>query len=264
MKKIIFLFALCTLALSTAFGQQLRGKASYYADRFHGRPTSTGEAYSKDAFTAASKELPVGTIVRVRNVANDKVTQVRINDCGPHRSDRIIDLSKAAAAQIDLLRAGIAVVELEILSLGNEGPPCDRSIYTAANPTPAKQPEKPVVKPNPTPSPAVATPAIPAVANPSPAVRPKAVVEDPNASMPSGDDIVFPLYGVQVAAYGKLGNAIEFIAQNKASYGNLFKRTDTKLIRVFAGPFLSEQAAKDKAAALKATYKIEGIVRRIQ
>lgn len=247
MKKIFFLLALCTLSISTAFGQQLLGKASYYADRFHGRPTSTGEAYNKDAFTAASKDFPVGTIIRVRNVANEKVTQVRINDCGPHSGGRIIDLSKAAAAQIDLLRAGIAVVELEILSMGNEGPTCNRTGYTA-NKTGG--------------SAATATPAAAFTGATSGGLS--SPILDPNASPPTGDDMVFPLYGVQVAAYGKVSNADEFINKQIASLGYLFKRTDARLTRVFAGPFLSEQEADAKANQLKAEKKIQGIVRRVQ
>lgn len=237
-----------------AFGQQLRGKASYYADRFHGRPTSTGEAYNKDAFTAASLDLPVGTIVRVRNVANEKVTQVRINDCGPHSGNRIIDLSRAAAAQIDLLRAGIAVVELEILSMGTDGPTCNRSAYTPASSSATTSPKSPTT--------AAETPSSTAPnTSTAPAILP---VQDPNASLPTGNDTVFKLYGVQVAAYGKVANADEFINKKIASLGYLFKRTDEQLTRVFAGPFLSEQEADAKAAELKAEKKIQGIVRRVQ
>ncbi len=269
MKEILFLLTLCLLTISTAFGQQLRGKASYYADRFHGRPTSTGEAYDKDAFTAASKELPVGTIVRVRNVANEKVTQVRINDCGPHSGGRIIDLSKAAALQIDLLRAGIAVVELEILSMGTEGPTCNRSEYTASksggSTTSAQKPE--------TGSAAASSTAPTSNTAPAQSARLKPVlgtgarantVQDPNASLPTGSDTVFTLWAVQVAAYGKVANADEFINKQIASLGYLFKRTDERLTRVFVGPFLSEQEATAKAAELKAEKKIQGIVRQVQ
>lgn len=263
MKKIFFLLALCVLTISTAFSQQLRGKASYYADRFHGRPTSTGEAYDKAAFTAASKELPVGTIVRVRNVANEKVTQVRINDCGPHSGGRIIDLSKAAALQIDLLRAGIAVVELEILSMGTEGPTCNRSEYTAS-----KSGGSTASTQNTGRGSAAATSTAPpsntAPAQSAPTVAAAMLVQDPNASLPSGSDTVFKLYGVQVAAYGKVANADEFINKQIASLGYLFKRTDERLTRVFAGPFLSEQEATAKAAELKAEKKIQGIVRQVQ
>jgi len=248
---------LCTLVLicttTTLFGQRLSGKASYYADRFHGRPTSTGETYNKDGYTAASKEFPVGTVLRVRNVANNKVTQVRINDCGPNHPERIIDLSRAAAEQIDLLRAGVAMVELEVLSLGTEGLACNRSQQTnsrvGASPAPVVS-QATIGTPAPTSS--VAVPADRAI-----------VPQDPNASLPTGTDEVFPLFGVQVAAYGKAANADAFITANGSKLGYLFKRTDAKLTRVFAGPFLNRNDAQAKLAEL-AKLNIKGIVRRVQ
>ena len=86
---------------------------------------------------------------------------------------------------------------------------------------------------------------------------------DPNASLPLGDDPIFYLYGVQIAAYGKASNATDFMQKNAEKYGFLFKRTDAKLTRVFVGPFLTETEAKAKMAELK-KEKIKGIVRRIQ
>lgn len=249
MRKIVStLFVLLLVATTAISAQRMSGKASYYADRFHGRPTSTGEAYNKDAFTAASKEFPVGTILRVRNIANNRVTQVRVNDCGPHHPERIIDLSRAAAAQIDLLRAGVAVVQLEVLSLGTEGMACDRP-----------RTQKPTTA-------AATTPAAPTTGS-TVAVTPQraSAPQDPNANLPSGADEVFPLYGVQVAAYGKSTNADIFISQNSGSMGYLFKRTGAKLTRVFAGPFLSRNDAEAKAAELKKDSKLKGmVVRRVQ
>lgn len=257
MKNTIQLLLLCLLATASMTAQKMAGNASYYADRFHGKPTSTGEAYNKNAYTAASKEFPAGTVLRVTNVANNLVTQVRINDCGPHHPDRIIDLSRAAAEQIGLLRAGIAMVNLEILSMGTEGPTCNRSTtLTKKTATP--------VPPPPAKTPPVATPpvATPPAATP-PATTYQAPPADPNASLPRGDDPIFYLYGVQIAAYGKAANAEEFMQKNAEKYGFLFKRTDEKLTRVFVGPFLTETEAKAKMAALK-KQKTNGIVRRIQ
>ncbi len=89
------------------------GRASYYADKFEGRKTSNGEIFSQDKMTAASKTLPFGTKVTVKNLANGKTVKVRINDRGPFVAGRSIDLSKKAAKKIDMVDAGVADVELK-------------------------------------------------------------------------------------------------------------------------------------------------------
>lgn len=89
-----------------------RGRASWYGPRFHGRRTSSGERFDMNDLTAAHATLPFGTRVRVRNVANGREVVVRINDRGPRMRDRIIDLSKAAAAALGFLQAGEAPVVL--------------------------------------------------------------------------------------------------------------------------------------------------------
>jgi len=100
-------------ALTKSPGTELsRGKASWYGPGFHGKRTASGERFDMDDLTAAHRTLPFGTRVRVRNTQNGREVVVRINDRGPQISDRIIDLSKAAAAVLDLLRAGEASVVL--------------------------------------------------------------------------------------------------------------------------------------------------------
>lgn len=89
------------------------GYASYYADKFEGRKTASGEAFHQSAFTAAHKHLPFGTQVRVINLANQKSVIVRINDRGPFVKGRVIDLSKNAAKSLDMLRNGVVKVKIE-------------------------------------------------------------------------------------------------------------------------------------------------------
>lgn len=89
-----------------------RGLASWYGEGFHGRPTASGERFDLNALTAAHRTLPIGSRVRVRNLANGKEVVVRINDRGPHIGGRLIDLSRAAAAQIGLLASGVGQVAL--------------------------------------------------------------------------------------------------------------------------------------------------------
>src|SRR5882724_10192175 len=91
------------------------GLASWYGPPYHNRKASNGEVFDMNAMTAASLTLPLGTIVRVTNVKTGDSALVRINDRGPFVAGRILDLSMAAAKKIDLWRAGVAQVRLEVL-----------------------------------------------------------------------------------------------------------------------------------------------------
>lgn len=92
------------------------GLASYYANKFHGRRTASGERYSKHKLTAAHRTLPFGAIVKVTEVKTGKWLVVRINDRGPHVRKRIIDLSYAAAKQLGMVKgAGIIKVKIKVV-----------------------------------------------------------------------------------------------------------------------------------------------------
>jgi len=93
------------------------GLASWYGHPYHGRPAANGEIYDMEKLTAAHRTLPFGTWVRVVNLINDKTVDVRITDRGPFVENRIIDLSHAAAAAIELIGPGVARVRLDILSV---------------------------------------------------------------------------------------------------------------------------------------------------
>jgi rare lipoprotein A len=96
-------------------GTTQTGIASWYGPGFHGRRTSSGEIYNQFDLTAAHQTLPHGTRVRVTNLTNGRTVQVRINDRGPFVDDRIIDLSYAAARQIDMIGPGTAPVRMEVV-----------------------------------------------------------------------------------------------------------------------------------------------------
>ncbi len=102
--------------LSHAENFRQRGLASWYGRKFHGRKTSSGEVYNMYAMTAAHKILPLGTLVKVRNLDNKKTIQVRINDRGPFIRGRIIDLSYTAAEKLGVVGPGTARVEVIALS----------------------------------------------------------------------------------------------------------------------------------------------------
>ncbi len=100
---------------TAVIGQTFRGFASYYADKFHGRKTSSGEVFDMNGFTAAHRTLPFGTKVKVTNIKNGKSVVVKINDRGPFKEERIIDLSRAAAESIDMVNDGVAEVEIKVI-----------------------------------------------------------------------------------------------------------------------------------------------------
>ena len=93
-----------------------RGLATFYGEEQQGGPTASGERFDKRKLTAAHRTLPLGTRVRVTNTRNGRSVEVRINDRGPYGNrGRIIDLSEAAARQLDMLAAGVVPVIVEVL-----------------------------------------------------------------------------------------------------------------------------------------------------
>lgn len=91
------------------------GVASWYGPDFHGRQTANGEKYDMNGLTAAHRTLPFNTVVLVENLDNGKTVQVRVNDRGPYAKDRIIDLSKGAATEVEMIGPGTARVRIYIV-----------------------------------------------------------------------------------------------------------------------------------------------------
>ncbi len=115
-------FAFCILTAVSVQAQKRftqTGIASFYAEDFHGKKTSSGEIYNMGAFTAAHRTLPFHTLVKVTNLSNKKSVVVRINDAGPFKEDRIIDLSRAAANKIGMTKKGTAKVRLDVVGVAN-------------------------------------------------------------------------------------------------------------------------------------------------
>ena len=108
--------------LDASHGFVQTGKASWYGSKFHGRPTASGEIYNMYKKSAAHKTLPLGTYVKVLNLSNKKETVVRINDRGPFVKGRVIDLSYAAAKEIDLISIGVSDVKVIALAKEVDGP----------------------------------------------------------------------------------------------------------------------------------------------
>lgn len=97
-----------------AWAQTYHGEATYYSNKFHGRRTSSGKLYHKDSLTCAHRTLPFGTLLKVRNKKNGREVMVEVTDRGPFRKNTIVDLSREAARQLDMISAGVAKVEVSL------------------------------------------------------------------------------------------------------------------------------------------------------
>jgi len=111
-----------TVAKKSSSGKSVvsEGIASYYAHDFNGKKTASGEEYDMHKFTAAHRSYPFGTKVRVTNLENNKSVIVRVNDRGPFKLERIMDLSLGAAEALEIIKSGTAKVRLEVVEWGEE------------------------------------------------------------------------------------------------------------------------------------------------
>ena len=114
MRKLFFSFFFAFIFAVTC-GQVQTGKASFYADKFEGTPTASGERYHHNRFTAAHKTLPFGTRLKVTNLENKESVKVTVTDRGPFSPGRVLDLSYSAADKLNILKAGVAPVRLKTI-----------------------------------------------------------------------------------------------------------------------------------------------------
>jgi len=137
-------------------GYSRQGKASWYGPGFAGRKTANGERFNPRELTAAHKKLPFNTKVQVTHLGNGKSVIVRINDRGPYAGGRIIDLSKAAAREIDMLGSGVARVEIIALAKNDDKKRedelmRDEDAIRKGTPPPEQKPHKQISPINPQP-----------------------------------------------------------------------------------------------------------------
>jgi rare lipoprotein A len=118
MRKIFFTLISYFLIHVTS-AQVQTGKASFYADKFDGHPTASGEKYRHNKLTGAHKSLPFGTKVKITNLANNQSVEIVINDRGPYVEGRIVDVSRSAAEKLGFVNQGIAEVKLEVVDPGD-------------------------------------------------------------------------------------------------------------------------------------------------
>ena len=113
-KSRLVVFVFCIITCVTHLLGQKVGNATFYSKRAHGAKMANGVRYHKDSMFCAHKTYPFGTLLKVRNLKNDKIVIVKVMDRGPHARNRIIDLSYAAAKKLDMIRFGYVPVEISI------------------------------------------------------------------------------------------------------------------------------------------------------
>ena len=251
---------------AVSLGAQEFGYASYYADKYHGRSTASGDKYDKTKYTAAHKTLPFGTVVKVTRIDNQKSVIVTVNDRGPYAQDRIIDLSRIAAQDIGLIQDGIANVKVEVLDKNKE-----KEVAAAKSPTTKKTSTK---KPK---EPKRATEAKKSTSSTSSSSAKKlsksssAKLINQNTGNISGlyqVHIERPKslgYSVQVAHYGDYNNAMNHVGELKDKWFNdVFVYSYTEKgkakYKVFIGNFEDQAKADAYRKSLKSKYKLDGFV----
>jgi rare lipoprotein A len=223
--------------LSSGVGYVERGVASWYGPGFHKVRTSTGEPYDMYGMTAAHKTLPLPAYVRVTNLQNGRSIVVRVNDRGPFVGNRIIDLSYTAAAKLDMLRNGTAMVEVRSLEPSSESAP-----LTAPSVAPLST------------SPITAAVEAPPPPSPAPAASPPEAVPDAGGGT-STVPVPRALF-IQAGAFSDPQNAARLTQKLRGGgYGNVFVRDNEiagrRMYRVRIGPVPSVAEFDRIVAALE-------------
>jgi rare lipoprotein A len=116
MKNILILIFFCPLLSWAQRDSVSTGTASFYANKFEGRKTSSDERFCQDSLTCAHKYLPFGSYIKVTNLSNDSVVVVKVNDRLPKSSKRCVDLTRSAAKQLNFIAKGLTKVRIEVLA----------------------------------------------------------------------------------------------------------------------------------------------------
>jgi rare lipoprotein A len=226
-------------------GSVEEGLASWYGPPYHGRPAADGEIYDMEKMTAAHRTLPFQTWVRITNLRNGLAVEVRITDRGPFVEGRIIDLSKAAARQIQLLGPGVASVRLEVINAPSpalmDSPPSVSAPALVSTPSTSAQATAP--------APPVGTSAQPQTARP-----PFETPAQPPTPLPPDTIGGRNLYAVQVGVFTVYDNAVQLRDQYSKEYGPaqlVIRQGAPPAWRVLVGSFENEADAQQLAQKVR-------------
>jgi rare lipoprotein A len=264
------------------------GNAVFYADYLNGQATASGEAYRHELMTAGHNKLPIGTIVRVTRTDNGRTANVRINDRGNYGAGTILNLSRAAAQQLDMANVGRARVTLTVVGFSNTNPTPKEMAQSAPAGTTTKgwastpapntysapatmQARTPVAT---QPATAVAAQQQPVLqargATPAAAVQKAAPTQQATAAKAADQVSVLanPISGfaVQLGSYGQFANAERHVVSlQKKGFNNVFvyqeKKADGNLInRVIVVPFTNVTEAQNYLADLRTYHLMDGVV----
>ncbi len=233
--RLLTLIPLLLLVLQLA-GQSRSGLISYYNDGLHGNRTTSGERYDKNALTCAGRDWPFGTTLRITRPDNGRAVTVRVNDCGPHRADRLLDVSGAAARELDLIRDGVAQVEVRVVRLGTGKNPCNKAGAATT----------PVAYDQPTPGSGV----VPLAAPPAETTMPAAALQTINGG-----------FGVQVGSFRDYTNAQKLVQNlERRGFTKVLVSSRGNVFRVLVGPFDTNAQAQAYRTNLRRNYRMDSWV----
>jgi rare lipoprotein A len=226
---IIFSFCLITSLLSA---QQSEGIATYYDDKFEGRPTANGDIFDQNKLTAAHRTLGFGTILKVTNLQNKKSVVVTVNDRGPFVDSRLIDLSKSAATALGFVDQGLTRVRIDVIKAG-ESDAGSETTKPAVELTSANQ------------------------SSASSSMQDENEVHFPNEYYQLDIKFAKPAgFAIQVGSFTELANLMRMAQELRRIYGKdlLVQVTDVnnrKVHRLMVGPFPERESAELTLRSLK-------------
>lgn len=228
------------------------GKAGYYADSFHGRLTSNGEKYDKNALTCSHKSLPFGTKVRVTRIDNNRSVVVRVNDRGPFIEGYVVDVSRAAAEELGFIKAGTARVKVEIVQSAKSSKLTDAETAVEFNANGTARGQLVSTKGT--------APATYSTASRAALTQGAAIVSSNlyKVDIKASDKIGF---GVQISTLTDANNVLPIVNKLQAQYPgkvlvNVVKdELDQSSYRVIVGPFATKQAADNAQKTVNKKYK---------
>ncbi|MCB9049836.1 MAG: septal ring lytic transglycosylase RlpA family protein [Lewinellaceae bacterium] len=248
MRKATMILASLIVSLISLNAQE-NGTGVYYADALNGQRTAFGEVYRIDGYSAAHKTYPLGTVIRVTNLENNRTINVRVNDRIAANSRDIVSLSKAAARQIGLLDYGRARVRVEKIGFSPSNPYAQDNPYAAAPPPSSYDYAGAGANP---------------YENMSANVTPKGYGAVGTADLRSAAYILPATtfgYGIQLASFKKVENAVEHIEKMKGQgVENAYIWQKDGNNRVVIASFPDKASAGRYLDAFKRKYKANGII----
>jgi len=246
--KFLFIPLLVFITFISAKSQITEiGLASFYADKFDGRITASGEIFNQNKMTAAHRTLPFGTKVKVTRIDNKKSVIVTINDRGPFVNNRVIDLSKSAAKKLDFISSGVTRVKIEVVNLGKTNNTSSSTSYNYNKNNSANN-NKTYSKPT-------RTTTAPVVSTYSASTTPT-----DKEYYKIRSELIYPNgYGIQVASYQEAANLIKRCDEikNKTNKDIIVQVGDNngkKVYRIIVGIFKSRQDAANYKAKISNNF----------